>query len=419
MVDIESRKIIDILESREINDVTEWLKTYPNIKVVSRDGSLSYAAAIRRALPEAIQVSDRFHLLKNLTDYCKLYFMRVLNSKVELNISHQNEEKNTEITYREQLKFYSKMDKVNNVKIMIKAGYSVSKIAQELHMDTRTVELYLNINIPEEVFNKPDSPQRAQNITTSKRKRKIEEVRQMREKGFNIKEIHNKTGYAVKTIRKYLDPDIIVENSLGGYKREGKLAPYHDDINELLAQGKTFKKIEEHIYEKGYKGAASTIRMYVSRMRRLTKEARAKNEIKAETIERKQIIKLLYKPITQVNKITEQQLNRLYIKYPQTSKIYDILSEFKTILAKKKIDKLKLWIKKAEELNINEINSFIIGITRDLDAVQNAIIYEYNNGLAEGSVNKLKVIKRIMYGRNSFDMLRKKVLWLEKRRQIN
>jgi len=46
-------------------------------------------------------------------------------------------------------------------------------------------------------------------------------------------------------------------------------------------------------------------------------------------------------------------------------------------------------------------------------------MYDYNNGLAEGSVNKLKVIKRIMYGRNSFDMLHKKLLWLEKKRKIN
>jgi transposase len=45
------------------------------------------------------------------------------------------------------------------------------------------------------------------------------------------------------------------------------------------------------------------------------------------------------------------------------------------------------------------------GLKRDIQAVRNAIIYEYNNGLVEGSVNKLKVIKRIMYGRNKFEML--------------
>lgn len=73
------------------------------------------------------------------------------------------------------------------------------------------------------------------------------------------------------------------------------------------------------------------------------------------------------------------------------------------------------WIHRATGLNVREINSFINGITRDIIAVKNAIRYEYNNGLAEGSVNKLKVIKRIMYGHNSFEMLRKKLLRLKKR----
>jgi transposase len=59
------------------------------------------------------------------------------------------------------------------------------------------------------------------------------------------------------------------------------------------------------------------------------------------------------------------------------------------------------------------IDSYVSGIKKDLEAVKNSIIYQYNNGLAEGSVNKLKVIKRIMYGRNSFELLKSKVLHLE------
>ena len=47
-------------------------------------------------------------------------------------------------------------------------------------------------------------------------------------------------------------------------------------------------------------------------------------------------------------------------------------------------------------------------LTKEL--VKNGIKYEYNNGLAEGSVNKIKVIKRIMYGRNSFQLLKAKVV---------
>ena len=59
------------------------------------------------------------------------------------------------------------------------------------------------------------------------------------------------------------------------------------------------------------------------------------------------------------------------------------------------------------------------GIRQDLAAVKKAIELDYNNGLAEGSVNKIKVIKRIMYGRNSFQLLKGKVLRLELKRRIN
>ena len=62
-------------------------------------------------------------------------------------------------------------------------------------------------------------------------------------------------------------------------------------------------------------------------------------------------------------------------------------------------EELDSWIKSTKEYGIQEINSFINGIERDINAVKNGIKYEYNNGLAEGSVNKIKVIKRIMYGR--------------------
>ena len=68
---------------------------------------------------------------------------------------------------------------------------------------------------------------------------------------------------------------------------------------------------------------------------------------------------------------------------------------------------------------IEAIQSFVNGIRQDLAAVKKAIELDYNNGLAEGSVNKIKVIKRIMYGRNSFQLLKGKVLRLELKRRIN
>jgi len=100
-------------------------------------------------------------------------------------------------------------------------------------------------------------------------------------------------------------------------------------------------------------------------------------------------------------------------RYPVIESIINLVNEFKHLLESKNVEKLEEWIEKASNLKIRKKDKFVNGLKRDIQAVRNAIIYEYNNGLAEGSVNKLKVIKRITYGRNKFEMLRQKVLLLE------
>lgn len=81
--------------------------------------------------------------------------------------------------------------------------------------------------------------------------------------------------------------------------------------------------------------------------------------------------------------------------------------------------KYTTWINSAEKLQIEELNPYINELKNDISAVKNSIKYPYNNGLAEGSVNKIKLIKRVMYGRNSFLLLKAKLLLNEFYYQIN
>lgn len=82
MVDIETHKIIDLINSRKMEDVKEWLETYKNLQIFSRDGSITYKNAITLSHPSVIQVGDRFHLLKNLTGYCIDYLKGKLKSDI-------------------------------------------------------------------------------------------------------------------------------------------------------------------------------------------------------------------------------------------------------------------------------------------------------------------------------------------------
>lgn len=236
----------------------------------------------------------------------------------------------------------------------------------------------------------------------------------MKEEGWNNGEIAEQTGISRQTVARYLKPGYNPVNALYNTTYPSKIKPYAEDIKRLLSEGKTFRQISSYIREKGYKGADSTIRMYATRERKLRKEAG-----EGEKIERRWLIKLLYKPADQVKGISQEQLDQVISHYPIIGRIYDVGKSFKETLFAKKTGDLESWMEECRLLGIEELDSFVNGIERDKDAVKNAIEFDYNNGLAEGSVNKLKVIKRIMYGRNSFELLKSKLLRLELKRRIN
>ncbi|MEU1827554.1 ISL3 family transposase [Streptomyces abikoensis] len=72
ITDAETGERLDVLPDRGADTLESWLRKHPGIEVVARDGSATYAEAIRRALPDAVQVSDRWHLWRNLCDKVQL-----------------------------------------------------------------------------------------------------------------------------------------------------------------------------------------------------------------------------------------------------------------------------------------------------------------------------------------------------------
>lgn len=99
-------------------------------------------------------------------------------------------------------------------------------------------------------------------------------------------------------------------------------------------------------------------------------------------MERKSLIKLLFNHIDKIKGLTSTISNKIYEKFSVYKKIIDIVYDFRALLKNKSAGKLDDWLLvKVSNLNIMEINSFINGIKRDIDAVKNAIIYDYNNGL--------------------------------------
>ncbi|MFZ5989815.1 MAG: transposase [Bacillota bacterium] len=251
---------------------------------------------------------------------------------------------------------------------------------------------------------------------------RVNEVRELKKIGCSNREISRRTRLNTSTIRNYLDENFNPVHASYGKKKSGKLIPYIKEIDACFEKGVMGSNIEKIIREMGYNGSASTVRHYITDWKRRRKyyyDRSRKGGRNTETIERKDIFKLLYHPVEAVKSISQEQFESICNEYPCFEKTHNIIWGFRDIVTTKNVGALDKWMDKAKELNIPEIDSFICGLERDLDAVRNAVKYEYNNGLAEGNINKLKVIKRIMYGRCSFETLRTKILRLEKMRKIN
>ena len=108
--------------------------------------------------------------------------------------------------------------------------------------------------------------------------------------------------------------------------------------------------------------------------------------------------------------LSEDDLQKMIERYPMLEVLYDLTRRFKEILFSKKAELLEVWLDAAETGGISELKSFANGIRQDLEATKAGIKYSYSNGIAEGNVNKIKMIKRRMYGRCSFELLRAAVL---------
>lgn len=257
------------------------------------------------------------------------------------------------------------------------------------------------LNSENSLYDEEHLTQRQKNkIDTANRKWEIiKEAKELYTEGNTKTYIARKLNISRITLNTYLsltDPPIKDSDCI--------LDPFIPFIKELIIDGKRTKEIYEKIKEKGYKGKMTVLNMHMKSIR---------TEIKNNTtyLKRSKIKKLFFYDIDDIKDHNLKNDLQLYLNQNEELKnIIELKKEFKVLLYSKKASELDLWLEKAKQLNVPELNSFVSLIESDLEAVKNAIIYDYSNGLTEGFNNKTKVIKRQMYGRCSFDLLRLKIL---------
>ena len=154
MVNQITRKVVDLIEGRDIQTVSNWLKKFKNLKIVSRDGSTTYRSAISKANTNIIQVSDRFHEEKALSELLIKYIRRnysknivVIQNEDKMIIENDNFAQEYEMLSPKAKKNY---DRKNAEFLQIKEYYNkcnnYSKTAKKFGVDSRTVKEYVHID---------------------------------------------------------------------------------------------------------------------------------------------------------------------------------------------------------------------------------------------------------------------------------
>lgn len=394
-----------MIESREMEDVRRWLAEYTNLRIVSRDGSLTYAAAITAAHPGAMQISDRFHILKNLNERATQAFQKLFQGRIAIPITGETRR----IHYEMLIGTVSQ--RIQTVKRLYKEGRSQSEITLLTGVSERMARKYIGMCEDEIPAEKQTVRGREHDEAVQKLLGRAARVRNLRKSGLSITEIAQKTGFTAAAVNRYLSAGFSAVNAHYGKQREGKLEGFREEVLQWKADGLTYREIHERLKEKGYSGTQDAIRGFVSKERRIRRDLQTDAcGDSVEFIDKKWLIRLLYKPIERIKGISTAQLAAIFAGYPLAKKIFDVVDEFRQLFKAKDSHALLPWMEKAAALNCTEMNAFINGLKQDIDAVMNAISTNFNNGLVEGTVNKIKVIKRVMYGRCRFALLRNKCL---------
>ena len=129
--------------------------------------------------------------------------------------------------------------------------------------------------------------------------------------------------------------------------------------------------------------------------------------IKVDYITRKNIFEYLWMN----RKLSEKHHQALWKKYKILPQLEVCIREFRAIFSKKSMPLLYLFIEKYKRSTLKEIASFANGLEMDIEAVENAVSSDLSNGFVEGTNNKIKMIKRTMYGRCKPLLLKAKLMY--------
>jgi transposase len=416
LVNMETSKPLDLLPDRTAEAVLPWLASHQEIEVVSRDRASAYADAVKRALPHAIQVADRYHLVQNLREHLQQFLDR----------------KRTWLPEMEDiaLKAVSTDDR----------GLLSALETQTSVMTSCTSHCLASASSPEqpEAQVQPELPngrmgqevelasltyaERKKKISRDKRYARYEQVLALHQAGMGQRAIAREMQMSRRIVRRFLTSETFPERASGSGRRpksKGKLAPYLAFLRERWNAGEhTGSHLFREIKERGYTGSESLLRHILGEWRAELppkprqgppRKPRLSPKPRKRRLSSRGAAFLMILPPSKLTKVQQQQVAQMNLNEDLRA-VYLLSQEFVTMLKEGQAEALDSWLKRAKACHVSELGSFVNGIRRDYAAVRAAFCLPWSNGTTEGHVNRLKFLKRQMFGRAHLDLLRVKVL---------
>jgi transposase len=377
LVDLEQHCVVDLLSDRAGESLATWLKARPGVEVISRDRAEGYADGARRGAPQARQVADRWHLLKNLADAVERLLSR-LNSAVR-----------TAAKRALSLPSASEPDKTVTEVMVSPTPVNTSALESRRRREQRLA--------------------------------RYTQVMELFRRGLRVSQIAQMMSLDRKTVRKWIRSDGFPELS-SRPSRTRQLNPFTAYLRQRWSEGcHNAAQLWREITAQGYAGCVSVVRGYLTRWRtRLPAGPRRTSGPKATRSPTQRIPSprsatwfLLKPPDEKQPEKAEFQkrfVQTLCELCPKVKMAQELAQQFLEIVRERQTARLEPWLQAVGEAHSPELQSFARGLRLDLDAVVAALTEEWSNGQVEGQVHRLKLIKRSMYGRAKFDLLRARVL---------
>jgi transposase len=255
----------------------------------------------------------------------------------------------------------------------------------------------------------------------ARRQARYERVVALRQEGHCTREIARRAGLCRNTVRRYLVAGSYVACSPRARRPHGCDA-FDGYLRERWAAGERNSRVLlAEICAQGYRGAASTLRQYLAAWREGPRRpGRRRGAADAHpapappmrtTFSARQTRWILLRPLEELDDVERAYRTALCQQSATIAAAHVLVEQFAQMVRTRARDDLDAWLAAAGSSGIPELVSFVTGVRRDYAAVAAGLSVNWSQGQTEGQVNRLKLLKRQSYGRASFDLLRRQMLY--------